>query len=240
MYGYFDDTNSTSASFKTTAMKKSDGPKKQVSKNDTGEFLNTVFSKENSAKAEFNMMTFPEIMPFQANNSQASGDFKTRRFEGASHRKMPLSQECIANINSIAQKINCDPKDLENIIYAESGGNPHAVNPKGGATGLIQFMPKTAQSLGTSTEQLLCMTAEQQMPYVEKYLVQNKKGAGFGQNERLNRGDLYALIFHPATARQEIQCRMGDPAYDLNASLDVDHKGYITRGDLDRRAASNA
>ena len=39
-----------------------------------------------------------------------------------------------------------------------------------GATGLIQFMPNTAEGLGTSTGELAGMSRARQMHYVEKYL----------------------------------------------------------------------
>lgn len=60
------------------------------------------------------------------------------------------------------------------------------------ATGLIQFMPTTAKSLGTSTQAIYNMTAIDQLKYVEKYIIQ------FSKNGQLkNYIDIYAAIFFP-------------------------------------------
>lgn len=55
------------------------------------------------------------------------------------------------------------------IMYYESGISTNIVNAQSGATGLIQFMPSTAQRLGTSTQALAKMTGTQQLEYVKKY-----------------------------------------------------------------------
>ncbi len=69
----------------------------------------------------------------------------------------------------VSQKLNVNPNWLMAIMKFESGLNPRAVNPNGGATGLIQFMPKTAKALGTTTEELKRMSAVEQLDYVYKY-----------------------------------------------------------------------
>lgn len=143
-----------------------------------------------------------------------------------------FSEAVQQQIRDIAQELNFNPKDLEKIIMRESGGNPQAVNKKGGASGLIQFMPKTAKGLGTSVEELRTMTAEQQMPFVKKYLKQMKKMAGFKNGEQLSSSQLYALIFMPAKAKCETLCSEGSLAYSWNKGLDKDHDGRITQSDL--------
>lgn len=40
------------------------------------------------------------------------------------------------------------PPIFDCIVYNESRGDPRAVNPRSGATGLIQFMPSTAVGIG--------------------------------------------------------------------------------------------
>lgn len=158
-------------------------------------------------------------------------------FKGTSHKFVKFSESCSNIISGIAKKLNCDAKHLKQVMYSESGGNAQAVNGSSGATGLIQFMPKTAQALGISQAQLASMSREQQLQYVEKYLTMQKKAAGLA-NDKLDVGTLYALVFAPAKAKQEILYTAGSAAYRANAALDIGHKGYITKTDLAQRAQS--
>lgn len=77
-------------------------------------------------------------------------------------------------IVDVADEVACDPFALANLINFESGFNPAAVNSVSGATGLIQFMPSTARSLGTSTGAIRGMSASAQMPLVQLYLARQK------------------------------------------------------------------
>ena len=72
-------------------------------------------------------------------------------------------------LNTVASNLGVDPNHLLQIMKRESNIDPHRVNPNGGATGLIQFVPRTARNLGTTTHELGRMTAVQQLAYVEKY-----------------------------------------------------------------------
>ncbi len=75
----------------------------------------------------------------------------------------------IAKVKSISAKLLIEPDWLMAVMYKESGLNEKAVNPNGGATGLIQFMPATARSLGTTTAALKAMSNVEQLDYVYKY-----------------------------------------------------------------------
>ena len=48
-------------------------------------------------------------------------------------------------------------------MNSESGLNSRAQNKKGGASGLIQFMPETARALDTTTVALRELAPEQQL-----------------------------------------------------------------------------
>ena len=148
-----------------------------------------------------------------------------------------LGKDFLEAVKDVAQRLNCDYKDLLAIMNAESGLNPAAVNKLGGATGLIQFMPKTAERLGTTTQQLKNMSAMEQLPYVEEFLKRCKKMAGFKPDERLTGGDLYALVFLPARAKREILCEKGEGNnfYEHNAGTDVNKDEKITKFDLQER-----
>ena len=85
----------------------------------------------------------------------------------------PKSAPIVDEIVALAKKLGVpDPGWLANLINFESGRtfDPSIVNHIG-ATGLIQFIPSTAKSLGTTTEALAKMTPKEQMVYVEKYLL---------------------------------------------------------------------
>lgn len=78
-------------------------------------------------------------------------------------------QAFLAKVKEVSKKLLIEPDWLMAVMYKESRINPQAVNPNGGATGLIQFMPATAKSLGTSTTALKNMSNVEQLDYVYKY-----------------------------------------------------------------------
>lgn len=99
--------------------------------------------------------------------------------------------EFVPKVKEISKRLGIDPAWLMRAMHFESRGfNPQAVNPKSKATGLIQFMPETAKSLGTTTEELYKMNGLQQLDYVEKYF-QPYKG------NMKSSTDLYLAIFYP-------------------------------------------
>jgi hypothetical protein len=213
-------------------------------------YPNTVFSTVNNSTNYFgfDFFNFIFILQLQAINMAYMKSVKNlkageRMQAGAPppHRAKltKLSPECDKKIDAISQRLNCDPNDLKAVIYAESGGDPKAVN-KSGATGLIQFMPSTAKDLGTSTGAIAKMSTEEQLFYVEKYLQRAKiQQAKFAPDHKLTAGELYALVFMPAKAKQEVMCSAGSKAYRQNRGLDRsnNHDGQITQGDLATKMA---
>ena len=61
----------------------------------------------------------------------------------------PRVREWEPIVAPIAARYQLDTELILRVIEAESGGNPHAVSPKG-AIGLMQLMPDTARALGIS------------------------------------------------------------------------------------------
>lgn len=108
-----------------------------------------------------------------------------------------------SKVNEIALLLKIDPNWLMMVMNSESGLNSKAVNKQKGdsddplqriskrATGLIQFMPKTAEVLGTTTQKLYDMNPVNQLEYVYKYFqpFAGKYKSFF---------DLYAYTFYPA------------------------------------------
>jgi hypothetical protein len=101
----------------------------------------------------------------------------------------------LAKVQAVCLDLDIEPDWLMAVMNSESGLNPAAVNPNGGATGLIQFMPATAAHLGTSTTALAAMTATAQMDYVRKYLYPYRY-------KIRSYADLYMAIFFPAMLGQ--------------------------------------
>lgn len=104
---------------------------------------------------------------------------------------MENRDEFISRTKEIARLIGADYGDLITVMYIESRLNPRARNQYSGATGLIQFLPSTAESLGTTVEELATMSNVEQLDYVERYF---RPYAGrVGTLE-----DLYFAVFFPA------------------------------------------
>ena len=68
----------------------------------------------------------------------------------------------------LARAHGWDPNAIAAVIAHESAGDPKAVNPHSGATGLIQWMPATAKAYGTSVDALERMSALEQLDFVER------------------------------------------------------------------------
>lgn len=166
-----------------------------------------------------------------SNYSYDSGQLKAKWSKKAPH----LTDGFYNKATAVAKRIGCDPNALMAVMSSESNLKANIANSRSGATGLIQFMPKTARNLGTSTQALRNMSAEQQLTYVEKYLQANKKMAGFKQGDKLDSGTLYALVFLPGFAKKNVLTTRGSKYYNANTGLDVNHDGQITKADLAKR-----
>jgi hypothetical protein len=126
-----------------------------------------------------------------------------------------------------------NPDHLAAIISFESAGSfsPSVRNAKGsGATGLIQFMPSTAARLGTSTDELAAMTADEQLDVVYQYFQPFAGRLG-------NLGDAYLAVFSPAgmgKGPDHVLYAAPSKAYEQNSGLDVNGAGVITNADVTR------
>ena len=122
-----------------------------------------------------------------------------------------------------------DPEAMRAIIGPESGGQGNAVNAQSGATGIIQFMPSVARSLGTSVEELRQMTPAQQVPYAVQYF----KSKGITADSP---ADDYALaVAAPAFIGQPdetVVYKKGSAAWQQNPAWRPSGGGDITVGDI--------
>lgn len=143
-----------------------------------------------------------------------------------------VSPEFRGKVRKIAANLATDPNFLMGAMAFESGRtfSPCIYNAAGsGAVGLIQFMPSTAEALGTSTDALAAMTAEAQLDYVEKYFSGRK-----GQLQTLE--DVYMAVLWPKAIGKPNDYVLFDKAdplhpkrYIQNAGLDFNHDGRVTK-----------
>lgn len=92
----------------------------------------------------------------------------------------------------VANALGIEPSTLRAIIKTESRGNPRARNKIAG--GLIGFTDRTARALGTTLNDILKMSALEQLDYVYKFYKM------VGVQPGMDRGHIYMLTFMPAYA----------------------------------------
>lgn len=143
-----------------------------------------------------------------------------------------VTQEFAAKVREIADLLNTNPNWLMAVMAFETRMtfSPYVPNAAGsGAIGLIQFMPKTAAGMGTSTEKLARMSAVEQLDWVYKYY-QPFRG-------RLNSlSDCYLAVLYPVAVGQSenyVLFKAPSIAYTQNSGLDTEtpKKGYVTKKD---------
>jgi hypothetical protein len=136
---------------------------------------------------------------------------------------------------AICDDLECDPSSLMAAIAFETGERftPDVRNKMSGATGLIQFMPKTAEALGTTTDALASMTAEDQLDFVSRYFQPFAK-------KLPALSDVYMAILLPkAVGKPEafVLFRSPSKAFQENSGLDVNRDGIITKAEATHKVA---
>ena len=156
--------------------------------------------------------------------------------QGQQGYTVPDDQSFRESVSAAAKRLGVSEDDLYAVMAFETGGtfNPAEKNRAGsGATGLIQFMPSTAEGLGTTTDELAKMSRTEQMKYVEKFL-SNKGISGKGLS------DVYmAVLFPAAVGKPDDFVLFGKgamsgytgTAYEQNKGLDANNDGSITKAE---------
>jgi hypothetical protein len=134
-----------------------------------------------------------------------------------------------AKVVQISSDLGCDPSHLMSAMAFETGESfsPSVRNKTSNATGLIQFMPKTAKSLGTTIDELAAMTAVDQLDFVKKHLKPFK-------NKMKTVSDVYMTILFPvAVGKPEAFVLFKSPtkAFQQNKGLDANKDGQVTKGE---------
>ncbi len=132
-----------------------------------------------------------------------------------------------AKAHTIAAALALETDYLMSAMAFETGESfsPSIRNHQSGATGLIQFMPSIAQSLGTTVDALAAMAAEDQLDFVEKYFRPH-------QGKLVTLEDVYMAILWPAAiGKPDSFVLFSSPsvAYQQNKGLDADHDGSVTK-----------
>jgi hypothetical protein len=136
-------------------------------------------------------------------------------------------------VRALAADLRCSADDLMTCIAWETGRtfSPSVRNAAGsGAIGLIQFMPTTAAALGTTSQKLARLTAEEQLAYVARYFAPFK-------GRLRNLGDMYFAILWPDGIGKPDEAviwtqKTRPTTYLQNKGLDVNKDGVITRAEV--------
>lgn len=126
------------------------------------------------------------MRPDYASPNVASYQRRNRAYDNYGYAELGKDKKFAQEIAKTASHIGVPAQWLADLMAGESGFSKDVVNPASGSTGLIQFMPDTARSLGTSVEALSNMNRIEQMKYVRKYFDVN----GFSKNMK----NVYALV----------------------------------------------
>lgn len=129
----------------------------------------------------------------------------------------------LKKVKEVASWLGVNPNHLMFLMWFETAHTlDHTIQNKIGATGLIQFMPKTALGLGTTTDKLKKMSNVEQMEFVKKHL------APF-RGKYKDYVDLYCAIFWPVAVGKDDSFRITsdlvakqNPLFDINKDLDIE------------------
>ena len=139
------------------------------------------------------------------------------------------------DLQAIAKRLKTEPAWLLNVMASESLFDPKARNglPGQTASGLLQFIESTAQSMGTTTEAIRRMSPVEQLRLIEKYLTPFRGRLG-------SLADVYLAVFRgfiieggeASVIAPLDNSNKERRIYSLNRWLDFNGDGKITKGEL--------
>lgn len=152
-----------------------------------GEYVqgSQLFKKDGTAVPVAYSSSNP-MRPDYASPKIGSYTRRNRAYDNYGYAELGKDKRFAQEIAKTASHIGVPGQWLADVMAGESGFSKDVVNPDSGSTGLIQFMPDTARSLGTSVEALAAMDRVAQMKYVRKYFDINN----FSKNMK----NVYALV----------------------------------------------
>ena len=145
------------------------------------------------------------------------------------------SEKFREKVVEIAESLEIDPNFLMAIMSFETGAtfSPKVKNKESGATGLIQFMAKTAEGLGTTTTKLAKMSAEDQLDFVKAHFKPFK-----GKLKTIE--DAYMAVLYPkgvGKGSDFVLFKKGTKNYKQNSGLDLNGDGEITVAEAAHKVA---
>lgn len=141
---------------------------------------------------------------------------------GGSGPERGLTPELEAALRSLASELGTSGEDLIALVRFETGGTfaTDARNPNSGATGLIQFMPSTAEKLGTTTAALANMNHAEQIPVMREYFRRVADGKWAGPAGKLDTTQsLYMAVFYPKYRYEPANKRFPDSVIQANPGI---------------------
>jgi len=135
----------------------------------------------------------------------------------------------LEDVQEMSKELDMNAMGLLSVMDFETVGtySPRIKNPRGSATGLIQFTSRTARGLGTSTSRLRKMSQTKQLDYVKKYFEGHSRNADYSKPE-----DIALAVFYPRALKHDdnyIIGKLGSLLYKQNRGLDKSPKdGKIT------------
>lgn len=137
-------------------------------------------------------------------------------------------KEFFTKLEQVAKRLGFPASWLADVIYIESKFKTTAKNPKSSATGLIQFVEKTAKGLGTTTSKLYKMSNLEQLDFVEMYF---KVQIGrFGTPKTFF--DAYCLVFYPVWANKPDTATLPPLASKANIGIDLNKDKIVSKGEF--------
>ena len=133
------------------------------------------------------------------------------------------------DVEQMCKTLDMNAMGLLSVMDFETVGiySPKIKNPRGSATGLIQFTSGTARGLGTSTSKLRKMGQREQLEYVEKYFKGHTKHTDYSDPS-----DIALAVFYPRALKHDddyVIGKLGSLLYRQNRGLDKSPKdGRIT------------
>lgn len=167
--------------------------------------------------------------------TQTPADFDLDMIQGVAGN-LNVTPEFRREVAAMAARLGTRPEYIMAVMSFETGGtfSPSKQNPSTHATGLIHFMPATAQGMlaedgvdvtpARAREIFAAMTPLEQLPYVERYLAQRKFQGRLGTLE----GVYTAVLSGRARSNGDDVVFGPGVNYNANSGLDWNGDGQIT------------